>query len=197
VHTATAALRRLGAAWADGIEAAGPMPAARGMAGRVRAALATVEGADSAPAALPVCRHLGAAIATARARLPLAAGVFAAIAPLLAWQAKAGGDAAFAAGHANAQIVGPDGPGRSDVLRLGASLVAPGVTYPDHRHPPEELYLVLSPGEWRQEARDWHAPGIGGMVHNPPDIVHAMRAARDAPLLAIWCLWTGPAPAQS
>jgi hypothetical protein len=28
------------------------------------------------------------------------------------------------------------------------------------------------------------------MVHNPPGIVHAMRAGRQ-PLLAVWCLWSG------
>ena len=188
MHPATAALRRLGAAWADGIDAAGP---ANAMAVRARAALAAVEMQDSEAAVLPVCRHLERAIDTARARLPALADAFAAVAPLLAWRAKPGGDAAFAAGHANALIVGPGGPGRSDTLRLGASLVAPGITYPDHQHPPEELYLVLSPGEWWQHGRDWHPPGIGGMVHHVPDVMHAMRAAPGAPLLAIWCLWTG------
>ena len=100
--------------------------------------------------------------------------------------------AAVTAGHANAQVIGPAGLGHSERVRIGASLVAPGITYPDHRHPPEEVYLVLSPGEWRQNASPWHAPGIGGLVYNPPDIVHAMRAAPVAPLLAIWCPWIGP-----
>jgi hypothetical protein len=31
--------------------------------------------------------------------------------------------------------------------------------------------------------------GPGGTVHNPPDIVHAMRAGPEVPLLAIWLLW--------
>ena len=67
------------------------------------------------------------------------------------------------------------------------SRVAPRVRYPDHQHPPEEIYVVMSEGEWRQENHPWFSPGAGGIVHNPPDIVHAMRSA-DAPLLAIWCL---------
>ena len=43
---------------------------------------------------------------------------------------------------------------RADVL-IGISLLAPTVAYPEHRHPPEEVYLVLSPGEWRKlESRE-------------------------------------------
>jgi hypothetical protein len=60
-----------------------------------------------------------------------------------------------------------------------------------HRHPPEELYAVLSPGSWRQDAKPWHEPGLGGVVYNHPNVVHAMRST-EAPLLAVWCLWTGP-----
>ena len=69
-------------------------------------------------------------------------------------------------------------------------LVAPGVRYPDHHHPPEEIYVVLTPGEWRQQDMPWHQPGPGGVVHNPPGIVHAMRAGA-VPLLALWFLWLG------
>jgi quercetin dioxygenase-like cupin family protein len=66
--------------------------------------------------------------------------------------------------------------------------MAPGITYPDHRHPPEEVYIVLSEGDWRQESGPWHTPGIGGIVYNPHDIVHAMRSSSSSPLLGIWCL---------
>ena len=44
-------------------------------------------------------------------------------------------------------------------------------------------------GEWRQASNPWHEPGIGNLVYNPPNIVHAMRSA-DQPLLAVWFLWT-------
>jgi hypothetical protein len=50
---------------------------------------------------------------------------------------------------------------------------------------------VLSPGSWRQDAKPWHEPGLGGVVYNHPNVVHAMRST-EAPLLAVWCLWTGP-----
>ena len=96
----------------------------------------------------------------------------------------------FASGHANAMVVGPRGlEHRSDVW-IGISLIAPHVDYPAHRHKPEEVYLVLSEGEWQQNNGSWHEPGIGGVVHNPPDIVHAMRSG-SKPLLATWCLWVG------
>jgi hypothetical protein len=66
--------------------------------------------------------------------------------------------------------------------------MAPYTCYPDHRHPPEEIYLVLSSGQWRQARDPWHEPGIGGLVYNPPGIVHAMRST-ERPLLAFWFLW--------
>ena len=95
---------------------------------------------------------------------------------------------AFLKGHANATIVGADGVEVRHDVRVGVSLMAPHLQYPDHRHPPEEIYVVLSPGEWRQDANAWHEPGLGGLVYNPPNIVHAMRSL-DAPLLAFWFLW--------
>ena len=90
-------------------------------------------------------------------------------------------------------IVGPHGLEPRDDVWVGVSLLAPAVLYPDHRHLPEEIYLVLSKGYWRQESDAWLQPGIGGIVYNPPDIVHAMRSG-EAPLFAIWCLW---APANA
>lgn len=93
----------------------------------------------------------------------------------------------FQAAHANATVVGVDGIEARCDIRIGASLLAPAITYPAHTHPPEELYLVLSDGDWRNAAQDWWTPGVGGVVHNPPGIEHAMRAG-DAPLFAIWCL---------
>ena len=148
------------------------------------------------PSRLPVCRHLEPALAVAKQSPGSAARVanaFAALEPLLAWHRRPGAkgnDHAFLQGHGNALIIGPGGLEPRDDVRIGVSLLAPGIQYPDHRHPPEEIYLVLSPGQWRQKDGPWRAPGIGGLVYNSPDIVHAMRAA-ETPLLALWCLWLG------
>ena len=70
--------------------------------------------------------------------------------------------------------------------------MAPGIRYPDHRHPPEEVYVVLSDGEWMQGEGNWFKPGIGGIVYNSPSILHAMRAPASEPLLAVWLLWEAP-----
>jgi quercetin dioxygenase-like cupin family protein len=143
---------------------------------------------------LPVCDHLAAALAAARAaggKIAALADAFASIEPALAWRRRPGAEGAspdFRDGHANALIVGPGGLEAREDPRVGVSLLAPAVQYPDHRHPPEEVYVALTAGEWRQGDGPWHEPGPGGLVHNPPNIVHAMRSGK-TPLLAIWCLW--------
>ncbi len=143
---------------------------------------------------LAACRYFDAALANARAgppMLPEMADAFQALDELLAWRTSTRpGTRVFNQGHANTQIVGPEGiERRSDVI-LGASLLAPEVTYPLHDHPPEEIYLVMSEGDWFRSGKGWYTPGIGGIVHHPCDVTHAMRAGA-APLLAVWCLWTG------
>ena len=143
----------------------------------------------------PACRHLPSVLECARAapEVSTLAEAFAALEPELRWRRRPGSEAhgrAFHDGHANADIVGPMGlEQRSDVL-VGASLIAPGVRYVNHRHPPEEVYIVMSEGEWYREDRGWHTPGVGGIVYNPPDALHAMRAGPKA-LLAFWLLWAG------
>ncbi len=141
----------------------------------------------------PACRHLDAALERAREVVSIAslAAAFSDLTPELAWSRRPGAEAhgaAFSEGHANALIVGPGGfEQREDVL-VGASLVAPGVRYVDHQHPPEEIYIVMSEGEWYREGKGWYVPGAGGTVYHPPNVVHAMRAGA-APLLAVWVLW--------
>ena len=98
----------------------------------------------------------------------------------------------FATGHANATVVGPRGLEQRNDIWVGISLMAPEICYPVHHHAPEEVYLVLSEGEW-QQAGVWHEPGIGGVVHNPPDVLHAMSSG-PRPLLATWCLWLDSGP---
>lgn len=146
---------------------------------------------------LPVCRHLGDALAAARASsVPIArlANAFASLEPSLHWARRpAAGPFAsdnWLEGHANTTIVGPRGLEERSDLAIGVSLLAPDVRYPDHNHRPEEVYLVLSRGRFQHGASDWLECGPGGTLYNEPDITHAM-ASGEAPLLALWCLWMG------
>jgi hypothetical protein len=178
-----------------------PGPEARTSIDHIAAALATPASPRTRPGSrLPVCAHLDTALAvdpgTDTLRTLLA--TFRAIEPSLEWQRRASFDetasANFMDGHANAMILGPGGlENRTDVW-LGASLLAPFVRYTDHAHAPEETYLVLSDGEFRQGEADWFTPGIGGAFYNPPWIKHAMRSG-PAPLFAFWALWVGVKPA--
>ena len=180
-----------GAAVADVASRATTSRAAQAAGLRVAALLATPPEPTEPlpPHRLPVCDRLNAAYATMRPDLVTA---FKALEPELAWQKRTlpNGSPDFAAGHASARVLDRTGLEQRGGLISGISLVAPGVTYPEHDHPPEEIYLVLSGGEWWQAGGAWHAPGPGGIVHNPPGIRHAMRGT-DVPLLAIWFLLPG------
>jgi len=148
----------------------------------------------TAPARLPACAYLDKALDNARrsgASLASIADAFAALEPNLNWTRRASADqtasANFVDGHANAMIVGPHGYESRDDVWVGVSLLAPHVRYPDHDHAPEEVYLVLSQGKFRQGDTEWFEPGIGGSFYNTPNIRHAM-ASGSAPLFAVWCL---------
>ena len=94
----------------------------------------------------------------------------------------------FFNGHANAVIVGDGGFEVRHDVRIGMSLVAPNIDYPRHRHPPEELYIVLAPGSWMQNDENLTLKTPGDLIHNSPNCWHAMQSIQ-TPLLAIWCLW--------
>jgi len=137
------------------------------------------------PIRLPVCALLGEALSAATPLLD----AFRAVEPRLSWQPRKGdaGDERFKACHANTMLVGPGGlESRSD-LWVGATLMAPNTSYPVHHHPPQEIYLVLSEGEWWKQETGWFSPGPGGTVHNCPDALHAFRSVAK-PLLALWAL---------
>jgi uncharacterized protein involved in type VI secretion and phage assembly len=177
--------------------ASGTEDPVRVAAERIFAALQTSSGqaGEAGAARLPVCHHLSMALENTRSQrsaLGALANAFAIIEPQLHWKIRAGAETqgeSFVNGHANATIVGPEGLEIRRDVWIGVSLMAPHMRYPDHRHPPEEIYVVLSDGQWRHASDPWHDPGIGGLVYNPPNVVHAMRST-ERPLLALWFLWT-------
>ena len=180
--------------------------AARNLGSEASAAIGRIYGALALPGQpgsgraqrRPVCSDcLPPAFETARQHSPAMARIvtaFAAIEPALFWAPRSASgphaSANWPEGHANGMIVGPGGlEVRSDV-HIGVSLLAPHVRYPDHNHGPEEVYLVLSPGRFQHGDSGWFEPGVGGTLYNQPNIRHAM-AADEAPLFALWFLWTG------
>ena len=183
----------------DAFATSGATPEALAMADKVFGAADATPGEAAAPEAveMPACEHLQDALDRARGEgghVGALADAIAGIAPRLMWASRPNGqndDATFKARHANAVVVGEGGLEARDDIRIGMSLLAPDTRYPDHRHPPEEIYTVISPGEWKQHADGkFHAPGVGGFVHNVPSIIHGMQST-NVPLLAVWSLWMG------
>lgn len=143
---------------------------------------------------LPVCHHnLSAALAGVAAEsapLPEIAGAIASFENRLRWARRKGAspeNIQFYEGHANTMLIGPGGLEQRDDVMVGMSLMAPNVLYPDHNHPPEEVYLALTDGEWWNAEMAWTRPGPGGLIYNPPGILHAMRSG-PKPFLALWLL---------
>lgn len=172
-----------------------PCDAARASLRRITAAANRVEPRRAGPGSRqPVCDYLGPLLdALAESDLAPLARAFRAVEPRANWQPRGTNPTAsanFPTSHANAMIVGPGGIEPRRDIWIGVSLLAPEVRYPDHDHAPEETYLVLSGGEFRQGDGEWFTPGVGGSFYNPPGIRHAMRTG-DAPMLALWALWNG------
>ena len=153
--------------------------------------------ATPTPTNLPACNYLNDALEHAKSvdgPVSTLATAINDLLPYLRWVLRPNGendDDLFKKKHANAVVIGDGGIETHDSIRIGMSLLAPQTRYPDHHHPPEEIYAVLSQGEWKQGTTDnFFTPGVGGIVHNIPNIVHGMRS-KETPLLAVWSLWTG------
>ena len=179
-------------------KARGPtLPIVTPMADKLFSALSDVHDhdPDHAPRRQPVCEHLETAYDLASRApdpVPEMAKAFAALEPYLNWAPKPGTENepnGFFQNHANASIVGVGGLEVRDDVRIGTSLVAPHQHYPRHNHPPEEFYVVLSPGAWMHEDGPFQELQAGDLFHNTPHVWHAMQAG-ETPLLAVWCLWT-------
>jgi mannose-6-phosphate isomerase-like protein (cupin superfamily) len=84
------------------------------------------------------------------------------------------------------EIIGPRGPIPSQKLACGFLLLGPGLTYPDHHHMAEELYIVIAgTASWRRGAENWRQPPPGAVIHHPSDMPHAMKTG-DETLLALY-----------
>lgn len=75
-------------------------------------------------------------------------------------------------------------------LIVGMVLLAPGCRYPEHNHPPHEVYLPISDdGAWRfGGAQDYVELEPDALVYNHPNDQHGIIAG-ERPLLALYVLW--------
>jgi len=76
-------------------------------------------------------------------------------------------------------------------VNCGTMLVRAGAVYPEHSHPPDELYLPITghDAEWRFGGRtDYRRLGPDELVYNPPDGVHGTLAHHEH-VLALYVLW--------
>lgn len=88
------------------------------------------------------------------------------------------------------ELVGPGRPVESTDVLVGLLLLGPGMHYPDHAHPAEEIYHVIGgTADWWREDEGWRRKGPGTLIRHAPMVRHAMRTA-DEPLLSLYC-WIG------
>ncbi len=157
---------------------------------QVIARFGTVGTPQPGPERLPVCDWIAPALSAAPPERAALAQAFAALDGQLRWRRRASArsdDRPFWDGHANAVIFGPSGLEDRTDLWIGATVMAPDIRYTDHDHPPEEVYLALTPGQWWNAQMDWTDPGPTACIYNPPGIAHAMRSGA-GPFLALWYL---------
>ena len=112
--------------------------------------------------------------------------------PQLSWRAPGFGrlPAELTERMAVNELVGPTGQIAHETVRFGFLFQAAHISYPDHNHAAEELYLIL------KGAADWNVGGLplgvqhaGQFVHHQPWQSHAMKT-NNRPMLAMWG-WVG------
>jgi hypothetical protein len=93
------------------------------------------------------------------------------------------------------ELFGTRGHFANDSIAGGFLLLGPGLTYPDHHHIAEEIYVPLTGGaDWRKGDGPFVTRSAGDVIHHPSNVNHAMRTG-DEPLLALY-LWRGGPLAQ-
>jgi len=98
---------------------------------------------------------------------------------------------------ANGEGIGPDGRLFHNEIILGLFLLGPHTTYPEHAHPAEEFYIVLTGNpEFKVGAdNDFELKNPGEVVLHHSDISHSIRSS-DKPFYAIFG-WRGDISARS
>ena len=81
---------------------------------------------------------------------------------------------------ANGEGIGPDGRLQHNEIILGLFLLGPHTTYPEHAHPAEEFYLVLSGNpEFKVGSNNFELQEAGSIALHHSNISHAIRTASE------------------
>lgn len=160
---------------------------------RALPALRKAEPTEIMPGHLPVADLLLPALT--RVEAPLAEALRMA-APLFRWRRNPNYNAgkmgaAFMAGYGYVEFAGPkEALFHAPDIRAGLLVLGPGVHYPAHAHPAEEVYHPLTDGgAWQRGLEDWRHVAPGLAIHHAPMIAHETRAGPRT-LLALYC-WIG------
>jgi len=177
-------------AYYDGPGRSGDAAADR-MLDQVCEALGRVTPLELSPHVIPASRLLDEAL-----RATSLSAVIAATIPLFRWRQNPNYSAAnmgadFMAGYGYVEFAGPkDALFHAPKIRAGLLLLGPGLHYPLHAHPAEEIYHPLTEGSlWRRGDEEWRSVPAGTAIHHPPLIPHETKAG-DRTLLALYC-WRG------
>lgn len=102
---------------------------------------------------------------------------------------------AFLQNYGWLEVFGTRGHFANEEVAAGLLILGPGITYPDHHHIAEEIYIPLTGGtEWRMGEGGFHTRQAGEIIHHASNVSHAMRTGSEA-LLALY-IWRGEPLAQ-
>ena len=75
-------------------------------------------------------------------------------------------------------------------LVAGLMFMSPNLIYPEHKHPPQEIYFILSgTALWLHGGNeDYQQQKPGDIIYNHPHDMHGMKTENEA-LLALYFLW--------
>lgn len=153
----------------------------RAGAGRLLEALETAPDLEYEPQSLPIAEELGPGTSDLGRR-------FRELAPTLPWTTGRGDHEGTDRGLVVLNDLFDLG-----TVTAGMLCVAPAKIYPEHDHPPQELYVLLDgTAEWRFGGADDYLPlAPGTTLYNHPSDRHGIRVGDEA-VVAMYVLWDDP-----